>query len=202
MLQKRVRVKKLVYPFVFFLILVVGALAWIFFDSTNAVNSYIDATTKQYNRAMTKSNEVGLAVELRPVIAGDLINPRYHKVKLLAGRYNELLESLKNYASVVSYNNNLSKLYNEGLSGIDTLDGEVLVTAQKYSKAVASRYPKDKDIIKNLEDLSTKIASSTEFKQVSGDIADTLNQTSVWLTGLREHLISQQKGFTNRINNT
>ncbi len=151
---------------------------------------------------MTKSNEVGLAVELRPVIAGDLINPRYHKVKLLAGRYNELLESLKNYASVVSYNNNLSKLYNEGLSGIDTLDGEVLVTAQKYSKAVASRYPKDKDIIKNLEDLSTKIASSTEFKQVSGDIADTLNQTSVWLTGLREQLISQQKGFTNRINNT
>ncbi|MCL2038024.1 hypothetical protein FWG95_03420 [Candidatus Saccharibacteria bacterium] len=182
-------------------LIIAGSLAYlaIFTLSTRAVSAFREQAADQLNTAVS-GEATGSIVELRKVWFGGLLNSDYEKVSGLQAEYEKLLSSVKGYVAVSNAHDALVENYNRGIKGDAPLSGDLLQSVEKYLAAMKNRFPDETDRITALENLSTKVASNTDFDVVSGDIDQLLHDNNPWLDELREKLNQQITEFQDRVN--
>lgn len=182
------------------LVAVFAGAMWLFVDSTKAVNQYVEAVNNQYQKAVTNKGDAGAAVELRPVLLGDIVNVKYKDMKALSGDYKKLLTSLTNYNLVKEAHNKIVAQFNDGVSGKKILNGDILTTVNHLLALMQDNYPKQTELINGLSKLSQKISASTNFTDISAEVNTVLKNDENWLNQEREMIDNDRVAFEKKMN--
>lgn len=181
------------------LVLVLIGLVSLAIMSRQAVSSYRSDAAEQLN-SVVNGKESGVPVELRGVLLGETLSGDYKHVKSLDADYKELLTDVKGYVTVLNAHNSIVEQYNAGIKGEKPLGGDLLISVNRYKAAFENRFPDEKDRIKAISDLSTKITSNTDFDAVSTDIDTVLQSGDKFLAESREKLNTRINEFQKKVN--
>lgn len=181
------------------LVLVAGATITLMFIAKGAVNDFRTNAARQLNNIIA-SKDAGATVELETVWLGRTVSSDYKKVDSLQNEYQNILIALKNYVAVLDVHNKLVGEYNKGLKGEDIINGDLLKLVKKYRDLIASKFPKETDRIKAVDDLTERILGTSDFDSISGFMSEVISDNDDWLNEVRDDLNNQISAFQKKIN--
>lgn len=181
------------------LVLVAGATITLMFIAKGAVNDFRTNAARQLNNVIA-SKDAGATVELQTVWLGRTVSSDYRKVDSLQNEYQNILIALKNYVAVLDVHNKLVGEYNKGLKGEDIINGDLLKLVKKYRDLIASKFPKETDRIKAVDDLTERILGTSDFDSISGFMSEVISDNDDWLNEVRDDLNNQISAFQKKIN--
>ena len=199
--KKRGQIIKITVSILVILVLVLAGIAgWLFVDSTSAVNQYVSDVDNQYKDIVAGNNLDQPNIELRSVMFGDLLNPKYKRTKELTTKYNELADQLRAYTAAMELHNQLVEQFNQGIQGDEILNSQMLETANELAKVIKKYYPDNIEEIAAAESLCQTIASSTNFGDISVEVNRVLHANDEWLGGERDDIEAKRLEFQQAIN--
>ena len=199
--KKRGQIIKITVSILVILVLVLAGIAgWLFVDSTSAVNQYVSDVDNQYKDIVAGNNLGQPNIELRSVMFGDLLNPKYKRTKELTTKYNELADQLRAYTAAMELHNQLVEQFNQGIQGDEILNSQMLETANELAKVIKKYYPDNIEEIAAAESLCQTIASSTNFGDISVEVNRVLHANDEWLGGERDDIEAKRLEFQQAIN--
>lgn len=199
--KKRGQIIKITVSILVILVLVLAGIAgWLFVDSTSAVNQYVSDVDNQYKDNVAGNNLGQPNIELRSVMFGDLLNPKYKRTKELTTKYNELADQLRAYTAAMELHNQLVEQFNQGIQGDEILNSQMLETANELAKVIKKYYPDNIEEIAAAESLCQTIASSTNFGDISVEVNRVLHANDEWLGGERDDIEAKRLEFQQAIN--
>lgn len=181
-------------------IIVSGLCLWLFVDSAQAVNKYVEAVDQQYAEIVTGEDTNQANVQLKSVPFGDIINGKYKQVKTIDSDYQQLINQLKHYVFTMNTHNQMVRKFNAGIQGNEVLSSDMLSLANKMVEQTKEYYPDKKDEIAALENLVAKITENTTFADISSDVSAVLHTNDKWLNAERETIETNRQKFQNKIN--
>jgi len=180
--------------------IIIGIGSTVLFSiSKSVVNDYKSEIIEQLNSVIGGDN-TGSSVELRRVWLAGVFDQNYKNVASLQPEYKELLDSAKNYVTILNIHNTIVKLYNDGMENDQSLNANLLTSIKKYLSSMETHFPDEAERIQKLSDLSDKVADSTIFSAISDDLGRVLADNEQWLTSLREKLDEQIMAFQKKLN--
>lgn len=201
MKDKQKKIFKWVGLSVLALAIIVGGLyLWLFVDSAQAINKYIEAVDQQYAEIVAGKNTDQANVQLKPVALGNVVNGKYKQIQTIDNDYQQLINQLKHYVSVMDVHNQMVSKFNDGIEGDEVLSSDILSLASKMTELTKEYYPDKNDAIDALENLVNKITESTTFADISSDVSTTLYTNDKWLNAEREAIEANRQEFQRKIN--
>lgn len=199
--KNRGQIIKITVSILVILVLVLAGIAgWLFVDSTSAVNQYVSDVDNQYKDIVAGNNLDQPNIELRSVMFGDLLNPKYKRTKELTTKYDELADQLRAYTAAMELHNQLVEQFNQGIQGDEILNSQMLETANELAKVIKKYYPDNIEEIAAAESLCQTIASSTNFGDISVEVNRVLHANDEWLGGERDDIEAKRLEFQQAIN--
>jgi hypothetical protein len=162
-----------------------------------AAETWRSDIVSQLNTVIAGKNTAPVAIDLKNVPLGGVLDSHYKKAADLQTTYQKLLQKTKGYVAVLNVHNALTKQYNTGVSGGDQpLSGDLLKSVNQYAAVVQANFPDAKDQIKALNDLSSTITSNSDFASVSDPIDQVLSANDQWLNQMRSEISQETTKFS------